>query len=52
MAQSVSQIVLYLSGTFFLNLFVLAHRIPSLNLAFSTLYSNHEIAFALYDTNI
>ena len=43
LAQSVSQIVLLLSGTFFLNLFVRAHLIPPLNLTFSTLSSNHEI---------
>ena len=38
LAQSVSQIVLLLSGTFFLNLFngVLAHLKPPLNLTFST----------------
>ena len=43
LVQSVSQIVLLLSGTFFLNLFVRAHLIPPLNLTFSTLSSNHEI---------
>ena len=36
LAQSVFQIVLLLSGTFFLNLFVRAHLIPPLNLTFST----------------
>ena len=36
LAQSVSQIVLLLSGTFFLNLFVRAHLLPPLNLTFST----------------
>ena len=43
LAQSVSQIVLLLSGTLFLNLFVRAHLIPPLNLTFSTLSSNHEV---------
>ena len=43
LAKSVSQVVLLLSGTFFLNLFVRAHLIPPLNLTFSTLSSNHEI---------
>ena len=43
LAQSVSQIVLLLSETFFLNLSVRAHLIPHLNLTFSTLSSNHEI---------
>ena len=41
--SSVSQIVLLLSETFFLNLFVCAHLIPPLNLTFSTLSPNHEI---------
>ena len=36
LAQSVSQIVLLLSGTFFLKVFVCAHLIPPLNLTFST----------------
>ena len=43
LAQSVSQIVLLLSGTLFLNLFIRAHLIPPLNLTFSTLSSNHEV---------
>ena len=43
LAQSVSPIVLLLSGTLFLNLFVRAHLIPPLNLTFSTLSSNHEV---------
>ena len=42
LAQSVSQIVLLLSGTFFLTLFVRAHLIPPLNLTSSILSSNHE----------
>ena len=36
LAQSVSQIVLLLSGTFFPDLFVRAHFVPPLNLTFST----------------
>ena len=36
LAQSVSEIVLLLSGTFFLNLFARAHVMPPLNLTFST----------------
>ena len=51
LAQSVSQIVLPLSGTFFLNLFVRAHILPPFNLTFSTLSSNHEI-FLLYPYTI
>ena len=43
LAQSVSQIVLLLTGTVFLNLFVRAHLIPPLILTFSTLSSNHEV---------
>ena len=48
LAQSVSQIMLLLSGTFFLNLFVRAHLIPQSHFLDFILKSRNILALALY----